>query len=455
MEHKDMTFSRTIRFVLAAALAFSFLAPGSAKYKTEKKTDDEFTIVWSDPIHVTAGGSHELKVVDTVNEGWYAFVIWGACGSPGRNASGQSGVAAAVADNYGRGGCVKGLVYLEDGTYYIKAGALPGAWAANGTSGAAQYGGAPGGGNGYVSGNWFYEGGGGGGFSGIFKGGGLPSDMSAQAVAVAGGGGGGATEYWSGSHYFYGYIRDTNGSLYGLYGFPIDGMNGIGGDGGGYASYGISATGIANTEVQNTTGGGAGGNGVNWNGYLLSGGAGGGTNHSPSPLTGGSDERNGGGVVNYAYYNATYNQFDRRWILMSYAYAGAENTGDGQGGSAIPSSANDYFCLCAGGGGGGFEGGGGGGFTQYSAYGGPAANYYNASAGGGGGGSSYITATNAYAWAGNTNAFSGRGLNSQIADYLNSTQFQTFPSGRYGGSVDVLYLGPDNPTSRAFMVNWY
>jgi len=419
---------RHIVALLVAAAVLSALALGNtgAKYQSNGASD-LVKVVWSTvDKKVYTGGVQTLSITDGKNDGYYAYMIWGACGGNGQGA----GTGTAHAESYGNGGYIAGIAYLNEagGPYVIAVGDVgkqdqigSGGWP-NNLVGGHLYGDVSAGDGHYATGAAWASAAGGGGYSGLFNNvtSTLPSGASGdtmpdRAIAVAGGGGGGGTQM-------------NGASAYGT--VDSDGSCGFGGDGG---TYGIGSwvDDSGPVEIKGSNGGSPG--------YSLHNGAGGGTEHTY--LSGMDNVRNGAGVYNWGTETLTSGGAIWRHIFC----AGSSATGAG-GGSLSP---------FGGGGGGGYEGGGAGGYHLHKPPSDTGGGVYATSfafSGGGGGGSTYARVSDAnYA-----------DLPQPLKDYLNAemTKAQTSQNAKlashsgYDGLVVLIYLGSERPDQTNFIFNW-
>ena len=428
---------RILRILLLAGLTLSLvvgLPSTTAKYITPV-TAVPVVAVWSKPVTVNANGtfgpqecSAVLNVTEGENEGWYAFVIWGACGGTGRQYPG---------DNYGSGGSVRGVAYFSQGDYLLVAGAR-GANAMNGSGGWYSEGSSPGvpvdgayygGGTGYFNN---IVGGSGGGLSGIFNASNINSIQPSNAIAVAGGGGGG------GAHSPLSTGDWTN----------------HGGHGAGYINSGVSLLGEPPWGGTPDDRNGGSSREENWPPPYTTGS--GVTNHAGSP----NWERGAGGGITHPI-NSGYGTTvavvsggglsDNIYVNSPGRSLAGEYRGM-HGGSWVwafdPATPDDpAIAVGGGGGGGGYYGGGAGGMVG---------NNY----GGGGGGASYIKESNggkaSLTFKGNFAVPSNdsRRLDGKIVTYLDGLQL-TNPGGQYSGMVQLVYLGPsDNIFTGDVVTNW-
>lgn len=199
---KSRRLVRRICLVLLAALLVGLPQASAYYYKgTTIVTSSPITAVWINPSgtsygytslttapnHIARTATDEyLTVMEGVNEGYYAFVLWGGSGGKGNTITLNDSVIGA-------GGCVRGIAYFDAGTYRIRV-ATKGSIATSATAGyqpGAPHNNANGGIGYYIATGTDanHVGGGGGGYTAIFKG---TSATQGALVAVAGGGGGSA-----------------------------------------------------------------------------------------------------------------------------------------------------------------------------------------------------------------------------------------------------------------------
>lgn len=431
--------------VFCAALLLA--APASAKYTEviNASGGGTTTLVWTGPasIETTAqpvndnqtlansdaiAAAQKIEIVAGENDGWYAFIIWGACGG--------TGSYRGVVENYGQGGCVKGVAYFDPGTYHLVAG-VPGAHHQGTTVQpvGSWYSGIGGGAGYFISDP--HRGGGGGGLSGIFKG----SIAYGNAIAVAGGGGGGSASNGGATNNNAGGWGGGNNLLAGFYGIGNVGAVAHGPDYYDYVSGAVSVGADDRRGGSSRNLSGTGRPAPNWERA-----AGGGVEHMGTSNSNTTDRSDGDGF-NPRFSGGGY--CDRDNGVKRYAESGS----GWQGGTA-----GGVNAAGGGGGGGGYPGGGAGGDNNIGAD----------NPGGGGGGASFIIASNGgkdsltyrsnagspgFGTGAATND-SSKVLDLKIAGYLNDVFTDTMPSGRFAGKVVLIYLGPNDPTTTTFDFNW-